>query len=121
MAVGLLGVVTTDNLVFMTASFFAIGIGMSNISPLATSAAGKQDKMPLVPAIAFISICGYTGLLLGPAVLGLIASTWSLAAIFVFLSLLTAVSSGLIYTRRSEFAAIDPRQTTQPKRSPETI
>ena len=104
-----------DSLIVMTASFFAIGIGMSNISPLATSAAGKQKKMPLVPAIAFISICGYTGLLLGPAVLGFIASTWSLAGIFVFLSLLTAVSASLIYRRRPEFGAIDPRKPTQPK------
>lgn len=117
MALGLLGVVATDSLIVMTASFFAIGIGMSNISPLATSAAGKQKKMPLVPAIAFISICGYTGLLLGPAVLGFIASTWSLAGIFVFLSLLTAVSASLIYRRRPEFGAIDPRKPTQSKRS----
>ena len=113
MVVGLLGVVISDSLIIMTASFFAIGIGMSNISPLATSAVGKQDKMPLVPAIAFISICGYTGLLLGPACLGFIASTWSLGAIFVFLSLLTAVSATLLWRRRAELNAIDPRKPTQ--------
>ena len=109
MVVGLLGLVATDQIVVMTLSFFAIGIGMSNISPLATSATGKQTKMPLVPAIAFLSICGYTGLLLGPACLGFIASTWSLGAIFVFLSAMTAGSACLLWTRRQEFYAIDPR------------
>lgn len=113
MIVGLVMMVVVPNIIVITLSFFAIGIGMSNISPLVTSATGKQDKMPLVPAISFLSVCGYTGLLLGPAALGGIASYISLSGIFLFLAALTAISALLIYTRRHELNAIDPRHEHQ--------
>lgn len=109
MIAGLVAMVLFPNIIVIIISFFAIGIGMSNISPLVTSATGKQDKMPLVPAISFLSVCGYTGLLLGPAALGGIASFISLGGIFLFLAALTAVSAVLIYTVRRELNAIDPR------------
>ena len=112
MIAGLVAMVLFPNIIVIIISFFAIGIGMSNISPLVTSATGKQDKMPLVPAISFLSVCGYTGLLLGPAALGGIASFISLGGIFLFLAALTAVSAVLIYTVRRELNAIDPRLNT---------
>ena len=109
MVVSLFLMVLIPNIYCITLCFFAIGIGMSNISPLVTSATGAQTAMPLVPAISFLSICGYTGLLLGPAILGSIASYISLSGIFYFLSGLTALSALLIYTRKRELEAIDPR------------
>lgn len=109
MVASLFLMVLIPNLYVITLCFFAIGIGMSNISPLVTSATGAQTAMPLVPAISFLSICGYTGLLLGPAILGSIASYISLSGIFYFLSGLTALSALLIYTRKRELEAIDPR------------
>lgn len=109
MIVGLVTMVIWPNTIVLTVCFFAIGIGMSNISPLVTSAAGKQKKMPLVPAVSFLSICGYTGLMFGPACLGFIASTFSLSGIFLFLGGLTALSAAMIYSCRHELMAIDPR------------
>ena len=83
---------------------------MSNISPLATSAAGQQKNMPLIPAISFVSICGYIGLLIGPACLGFIASTFSLKGVFLFLAALTMCSAFLLYTTRRDMEAIGPQK-----------
>lgn len=97
------------NVYVLTISFIVLGVGMSNISPLVTSATGAQTAMPLVPAISFLSVCGYSGLLLGPALLGFIASSFSLGGIFLFLACLTALSAAFIYSCRAQFNAIDPR------------
>lgn len=109
MIVGLMVLALFPNIYVCTICFFAIGIGMSNISPLVTSATGQQTKMPLVPAVSFLSICGYTGMLLGPGILGVIATYVNFNGIFIFLGILTAISSFLIFTRRGELNAIDPR------------
>lgn len=95
-ATSLLGLVMIPNIYAMIIFFILIGFGMANISPLATSAAGMQKKMPLISAISFVSICGYTGLLLGPAVLGLIATFLSLSGVFIFLGVLTLISATLV-------------------------
>lgn len=110
MIVGLVCIVLFPNIYIITICFFAIGCGMSNISPLVTSAAGQQQKMPLVPAISFLSICGYTGLLLGPALLGLIASNISLKGVFIFLAIITTISAGLIYSTKHDINAIAPHR-----------
>lgn len=113
MIVALFIMVLIPNIYIITLCFFAIGIGMSNISPLTTSATGAQKNMPLVPAISFLSICGYTGLLLGPALLGFIATHINLSGIFYFLSGLTAISALLIYSCKPQFKGIDPRSSNQ--------
>lgn len=114
MVVGLGSLALTNNIFIAICCFVAIGCGMSNISPLSTSAAGQQKNMPLIPAISFVSICSYTGLMLGPACLGLIASTVGLKGIFVFLACLTLASSGLIYLTRRDFAVISVHQNQSP-------
>lgn len=100
MIAGLLGMVIFPNIYVSTVCFVMIGIGMSNISPLATSAAGQQKAMPLVSAISFISICGYTGLLLGPALLGVFFTFISIKAVFLFLGILTVCSLLLMLLNR---------------------
>lgn len=120
MVVGMIIMVVFPNIYVITLGFFAIGCGMSNISPLATSAAGAQNKMPLIPAISFVSICGYIGLLLGPACLGFIASTFSLKGVFIFLAVLTTVSALLLFTTRRDLMAIGPHHSTENKQVTET-
>lgn len=112
---GLVCMVAFPNVVVITLSFIAIGVGMSNISPLATSAAGQQKVMPLVSAISLVSICGYTGLLLGPAFLGLLFTMFSINAIFLFLGGLTFVSFLLMLTTRQALQVVSPRQATLKK------
>ena len=110
MIIGLGSLVLVPNIFACVLCFLAIGCGMSNISPLATSAAGQQKNMPLIPAISFVSICGYIGLLIGPACLGFIASTFSLKGVFLFLAALTMCSAFLLYTTRRDMEAIGPQK-----------
>lgn len=101
MICGLLSLVAFPNIYTLTLSFIAIGVGMSNISPLATSAAGQQKVMPLVSAISLVSIFGYTGLLLGPACLGGLYTLFNLKAIFIALGGLTTLSLILMLLNRN--------------------
>lgn len=100
MIAGLLSLVAFPNIYMATLSFIAIGVGMSNISPLATSAAGQQKVMPLVSAISLVSICGYTGLLLGPACLGMLYTLFDIKTIFLCLGGLTLCSLILMSLNR---------------------
>ena len=99
-AVGLFIVVLFPNLIMMIIGFCCIGLGMSNITPLSLSTAARQNKMPIVSAVSFISISGYTALLLGPALLGTIAQFFTLKGTFIFLGTTTVITSFLIFSIR---------------------
>ena len=71
--------------------FFLIGFGNANIIPLLFSAAGKQKEMPTTAAISTVSTLGYTGILLGPALIGFIAHFTSLFWAFFQLSVLMLI------------------------------
>ena len=83
-SVGLFIVVLFPNLIMMFIGFFFFLLGMSNITPLSLSTAAKQNKMPIVSAVSFISVSGYTALLLGPALLGTIAQLFTLKGTFIY-------------------------------------
>lgn len=68
--------------------FFLVGCGASNIVPVLFRQAGKQKIMPMALAVASISTLGYTGILVGPALIGFIAEATSLHMSFVFMALL---------------------------------
>ena len=72
------------------AGFLLVGIGCANIVPVLFTAAGRQTAMPQHLAVAAISVTGYTGILLGPALIGLLAHATSLTAAFM------AVAAALI-------------------------
>jgi hypothetical protein len=64
-----------------------VGLGCSNIVPVLYSAIGRQTVMPRHVAIAAITTFGYTGGLLGPVVIGLVAGLSSLLVAFNLLAL----------------------------------
>jgi predicted MFS family arabinose efflux permease len=68
------------------AGFLLVGIGASNIVPVLFSAAGNQTRMPPSLAIAAITTLGYAGILVGPAVIGIVAQHWSLSIAFVLVA-----------------------------------
>lgn len=68
--------------------FLLLGFGAANIVPVLFRRAGNQKIMPVGPAIAAVSIAGYSGILLGPAVLGFIADVMGLSASFWILVVL---------------------------------
>jgi MFS family permease len=67
--------------------FFLVGCGASNIVPVLFRQAGRQKIMPMALAVAYISTLGYSGILVGPAIIGFIAEATSLHISFIFLAL----------------------------------
>jgi len=56
------------------AGFLLIGLGASNIVPVFFRRAGSQTVMPPALAVAAITMTGYAGVLLGPALIGYVAT-----------------------------------------------
>ena len=67
-----------------------VGLGCANIVPALYSLAGQQKDMPERLAIPAITTMGYAGILAGPAVIGFVAHSTSLATAFV------AVAAGML-------------------------
>lgn len=77
------------HLMIMLAGFFLIGCGLSNLVPILFTAAGRQQVMPGALAVAAISSIGYTGILLGPALIGAVAHLYSLVGAFTLVTILS--------------------------------
>ena len=71
--------------------FALIGIGAANLVPIIFSAAGRQRVMPAGLAIASVTTTGYTGILLGPALVGFVAEATSLPTAFWVLTGMLAI------------------------------
>lgn len=73
-----------------------IGAGCSNIAPVLFTAVGRQQRMPHQVAVPAVITMGYAGILIGPALIGMIAhvSTLSLAlGCLIFLLLFVSASA----------------------------
>lgn len=70
------------------AGFLLIGLGVSNIVPVLFHRAGAQTSMPAPHAIGAISMTGYAGILIGPAVIGFVAKGFGLPTAFWLLAAL---------------------------------
>jgi predicted MFS family arabinose efflux permease len=71
--------------------FLLIGAGASNTAPILFRLAGAQTQMPTGLAVAAISTVGYSGVLLGPALIGFVAQQIGLPNAFIMLALLLAL------------------------------
>jgi predicted MFS family arabinose efflux permease len=100
-AAGLAVAVLAPSWLVALIGFGMVGLGASNIVPVLFSAAGRQRVMPPNLAIAAITFLGYTGGLLGPAVIGFVADAASLsvALLGVAALLLVVAASARIVTR----------------------
>ena len=81
--------------------FVLIGLGCSNIVPVLFTRIGRQTLMPEHIAVSTISTLGYSGILTGPALIGLIAHISSLSIAFLILAALqlgVAVSGRVLRT-----------------------
>jgi MFS family permease len=75
---------------------FAIaGIGISNIVPIAFSAAGNLPGMAPGVAISAVTFLGYSGILLAPSFIGFIAEHTGFALIFTMMPVLFLIMFGL--------------------------
>lgn len=82
-------VIVGGHLMIMLAGFFLVGCGLSNLVPILFTAAGRQQVMPGALAVAAISSIGYSGILLGPALIGAVAHLYSLAGAFTLVTILS--------------------------------
>ncbi len=86
-AAGLLSAVVIRHPLGAAAGFALVGIGAANVVPVIFSAAARVPGLTAGAGVATVATIGYTGLLLGPPVIGGIASLTSLAVALGLLSL----------------------------------
>ena len=82
----LLLVVLAPGLPLVYAGFFGAGLGIANVVPVFYSILGRQTVMPIPLAVAAVSTLGYMGILMGPAVIGLVAHQTNLEMAFLLLA-----------------------------------
>ena len=86
--IGFLLVVLINNFYLMPLGFILIGLGAANIVPVLYSLLKNQNDMPINAAVTAITCMGYTGVILGPAVLGFIAHGAGITFVFYLLAAL---------------------------------
>jgi len=67
--------------------FLLVGLGASNAVPVLFTIAGRQTEMPPSLAVAAVTTLGYAGILMGPALIGLVAHMADLSLAFALLAL----------------------------------
>jgi predicted MFS family arabinose efflux permease len=82
-AAGLFLAAVAPSLAAVLIGFGMVGLGASNIVPVLYSAIGRQKSMPQDLAIAAITTIGYSGVLSGPAIIGVLAQLASLPFAFL--------------------------------------
>ncbi len=101
-AAGFAFVVGFDNLYLNFLAFAFIGLGCANIVPIFYSLLKYQKDMPISAAVTAITSLGYTGVILGPALLGFIAHSINISAVFellAFLLIVLAVISKYVFCK----------------------
>ncbi len=77
------------------AGFALVGLGASNIVPVLYSALGRQRAVPAGAAVAAVTALGYSGILAGPAGIGLAAHAVGLPAALLGVAALLLVVAAL--------------------------
>jgi fucose permease len=83
---GLLLIGLAENSAMAIAGFALAGIGISNIVPIAFSAAGNLPGMAAGVGLSVVTTMGYSGILVAPSGIGFIAEHTGLGNVFVGLS-----------------------------------
>lgn len=79
------------NSTFAIIGFAIAGIGISNMVPIAFSAAGNMPGLAPGIGLSVVTTMGYSGILVAPSLIGFIAEHTGLAAVFIGLPLLHVV------------------------------
>jgi predicted MFS family arabinose efflux permease len=83
---GLLILILFPGKIISLVAFFIIGAGVSSVIPLVFSLAGRSKSMSSSVALAAVSTMGFFGFLLGPPLIGFLASLFNLKASFTFIA-----------------------------------
>jgi MFS family permease len=87
--------VLADNVVLSFATLALCGFGVANMVPAVFASAGRIGGRAAGRAISIVTTMGYSGLLLGPALLGFLAQATSLVVSFVVILLAFLVIAGM--------------------------
>jgi len=79
----------------MLAGYALVGMGCANIVPAMFTLAGRQTRMPESMAIPAVATMGYTGVLLGPALIGFVAHGSSLTIAFLLVAVAVLVAAAV--------------------------
>ncbi|MDY6321847.1 MAG: MFS transporter [Succinivibrio sp.] len=71
------------SLIAAIAGFALVGLGAANVVPQMVSFAGRVRGISVHAAVTFINAVGYSGILLGPVLIGLVAKHLSISAAFL--------------------------------------
>lgn len=85
--------------------FGLTGLGISNLVPIAFSAAGNLPGMAPGISMSVVTTLGYSGILVAPGVIGFVAEHLPFAVIFFALALL--ILSSLLFARLARHADFD--------------
>ena len=88
---GMLVAGQAPNATVAIAGFAIAGIGISNMVPIAFSAAGNLPGMAQGIALSLVTFMGYSGILIAPSVIGFIAEYLTFSTIFTALPVLFLV------------------------------
>ena len=91
-AVGALAVAAVPDVEVVLAGFVLIGLGLANVFPIAIARAGAHAG---AGGVALASTVGYTGLLGGPPLLGIVAEEVGLPVAFAAVASLAALAAAL--------------------------
>ncbi|AKH62903.1 MULTISPECIES: MFS transporter [Photorhabdus] len=86
---GFILIYSASTAIILGLSFLMVGAGLSNIAPMLFTASGQQKIMPDSLAVAAVSTMGYSGILLGPAIIGGLAHVVTLHGAFACVALLS--------------------------------
>ncbi|RYZ80528.1 MAG: MFS transporter, partial [Moraxellaceae bacterium] len=99
-ALGLVVVVTAPHWFVVLLGYALVGFGCSNIVPVMFSRVGRQRVMPKAAALSCVSSMAYTGVLCGPALIGILGQLTSLTVMFsVVAAMLLSIAFFNRYTR----------------------
>ena len=86
---GFLWIIIIDNFYLIVGLvLILLGLGAANIVPVLYSLLQYQKDMPINAAVTAVTCMGYTGVILGPAILGFIAQGIGIISVFYLLMIL---------------------------------
>ena len=96
-AVGFTTVVSIDNAIASAVGFAMVGCGAANVVPQFVSFAAHIKGMAVHNIISFINALGYSGILLGPVIIGFIGKRYGLYMSFIGIALLALIVAIISY------------------------
>ena len=86
-----------DHLYANLLCFALIGIGSSNVIPQLVSYVAKVNDVPMHIAVTLVNSFGFTGVLMGPALIGFVAHLITLPGAFIMLGIIVLTVTFLSY------------------------